>query len=444
MKVFLLQAYLGRREAPIFPLGLAYIAASLSRHEVKAFDPNVAADPYHDLVMQIEEFDPEVIGISFRNIDTTQYGDPYYYFKTLKPTLELLRKLRPRVPLVIGGPAFSIFADQIMARHPEIDLGVYLDGEESFPELLEHLDSPERVKGVYYRQNGAIHFTGERPATDFIWSLKPRWDLFELSKYDGPESIGVLSRRGCSLKCIYCVYPFLTGTVQKLRPPAGVVDEIEELVHRWGVKQFVFADSVFALPKHHAAAICREIIRRGVKVNWGAFFNERLADREFLQLAKDAGCVSYDFSSDGFNDRSLQLLRKPFTFADVWRTYQLAQTFQGVQMKFFFFANPPGQTVASYLHLMWLFFKTKFSRQQPKPVQVFVNVPRLMPNTELYAIALAEGSIAPEADLLPDTETVPLSLFYHNPQAPFVDVTFDLLHRIKTGLKKLIPNLRFS
>jgi anaerobic magnesium-protoporphyrin IX monomethyl ester cyclase len=193
MKIFLVQAYLGRREAPIFPLGLAYLASNLINHDVKVFDPNVADDPYGELAKQVKGFNPEVIGISLRNIDTTQYGDPYYYFKTVQPTIDLLKGINQKATLVIGGSAFSIFAEKIMERIPEIDFGVYLDGEESFPELLDNLKSPEAVKGIYYRENGMVKFTGYRQTTDFIWSLKPKWDLFELYRYNGPESMGVLS-----------------------------------------------------------------------------------------------------------------------------------------------------------------------------------------------------------------------------------------------------------
>jgi anaerobic magnesium-protoporphyrin IX monomethyl ester cyclase len=191
-------------------------------------------------------------------------------------------------------------------------------------------------------------------------------------------------------------------------------------------------------------AICQEIIGRNIKVKWGAFFNEKFADREFLQLAKEAGCVSFDFSSDGFTDRSLELLKKPFTRAEVLRTYRLAQQFKDVQIKFFFFANPPGQTGSAFLKLMWLFFKTKFSRQRPNPIQVFVNVPRVMPNTELYKLALAEGSIDSKADLLPEADQVPLSLFYHNPQIKAVDYVFDLLHRIKAIIKIFQSDIKVS
>ena len=42
MKVMLIQAYLGRKELPVFPLGLAMLAAVLPGHDVKIFDPNVS------------------------------------------------------------------------------------------------------------------------------------------------------------------------------------------------------------------------------------------------------------------------------------------------------------------------------------------------------------------------------------------------------------------
>lgn len=39
MKVLLVNAVLGRRQMPIFPLGLASLAAALDGHEVRVLDP---------------------------------------------------------------------------------------------------------------------------------------------------------------------------------------------------------------------------------------------------------------------------------------------------------------------------------------------------------------------------------------------------------------------
>ena len=65
----------------------------------------------------------------------------------------------------------------------EADFGVFLEGEEIFPNLLQHLNHPEKVKGLYYRRGGKVHFTGNENFLRWLYSSHPRWDVFEVEKY---------------------------------------------------------------------------------------------------------------------------------------------------------------------------------------------------------------------------------------------------------------------
>ncbi|MBI4831367.1 MAG: cobalamin B12-binding domain-containing protein [Candidatus Lindowbacteria bacterium] len=245
MKVLLIQGWLGRREKPIFPLGLCYVASALTSHEIRAVDPNVLEQPMEDLRREIEHFGPDVIGVSLRNVDTTQYRDPFVYFPAFLETVRTCKSAAPDTPVAVGGPGFSIFAEEIMARVSDIDFGVYLEGEESFPELLQHISSPGDVKGIYYREDAGVKFSGPRNAPGFANSGAPRRDFFPMEPYlNLPDSIGIQSKRGCALTCAYCTYPFLNGANVRTRPPEQVVDEVESLVANYGVKQFTFTDSV--------------------------------------------------------------------------------------------------------------------------------------------------------------------------------------------------------
>ncbi|MCI5210591.1 MAG: B12-binding domain-containing radical SAM protein, partial [Candidatus Electrothrix sp. ATG2] len=79
MKVLLVQQDMGRRtiKYPLYPIGLSYIAAALSEHEVRIFDPNVYDYPecFEKLRQEVRKFQPDIAGISIRNIDTTQRRD---------------------------------------------------------------------------------------------------------------------------------------------------------------------------------------------------------------------------------------------------------------------------------------------------------------------------------------------------------------------------------
>lgn len=153
MRVVLIQVPLGRNSpdpGPVLPLGIRAIAGSLRLrgHEVHLVDLNLSG-ALVDLEKLAEAGSFDLIGVSLRNIDTTSRRRFRYYYLELEPTLKLCRKLFGDVPITIGGAGFSLFARQIMERHATCDFGVYLEGEETACELLEHLDDPSVVRGLY-------------------------------------------------------------------------------------------------------------------------------------------------------------------------------------------------------------------------------------------------------------------------------------------------------
>ncbi len=199
MKILLVQAYLGRREkeGALYPIGLAYLAAVLGKkHEVKILDPNLYENPLEEIASVLNAFKPDVVGISQRNIDTTQLRDLFLYINALEPTVRLVRKTLPSAKILVGGSGFSLFPERIMQNIPEIDCGVYLEGEESLPELLDNMATPEKVKGLYIRKNGNMVFTGLRMLPNF--DALPFPDRNTVSKYTvfHPLAIGVQTKRG--------------------------------------------------------------------------------------------------------------------------------------------------------------------------------------------------------------------------------------------------------
>ncbi|MDI6782720.1 MAG: cobalamin-dependent protein, partial [bacterium] len=435
MKILLVQAYTGRKEfGLIYPVGLAYLAAALTtdpyHHEVRIIDPNTESDPYGSLSETMQTFLPNVVGISQRNIDTTQIRDLYIYLKTLQPTLQLVRRLAPEAITVVGGSGFSLFPEKIMERIPEIEFGVYQEAEESFPELVAKLGTPEQslprfvgVKGIYYRKNGTILFTGPRIPPDFDQVPPPRHDLTQIQKYfTSPVAIGVQSKRGCPLKCVYCSYPHLNGPLLRVRNPKSVVDEIELLTKQEQIPEYMFVDSVFNIPKPHAEAVCQELIARNLTaVKWTAFFDIKNMDAEFIQLAKKAGCSEFAFSPDALTDRALKALRKNFSEQEVRNTLVLFKKTPGVRVGYSFFVSTPGLTVGGYLKTLWYFLKENLLLVPRRKGGIGLSWIRIEPYTELERIAIAEKIITPETELLPQTEQELKSLFYLNPRLKLLD-----------------------
>jgi radical SAM superfamily enzyme YgiQ (UPF0313 family) len=398
MKVLLLQSYLGGGEPPVFPLGLACIKAQLPNHDVLGFDMNTSQRPLEELKAVIAEFSPDVIGISLRNIDSTNKREVVFYYTFFKKAIDVIKE-SSRARIIVGGSGFSMFASQIMADEPRIDYGVFLEGERTLPALLDNLSAPEAVSGIFYRKNGQVMFSGAGEPVDLNRVSLPDRGLVPVGNYQNvPDAIGIETKRGCALKCVYCIYGFLNGKTYRLRETKRIVDDIEHLIKDRGIENFTFVDSVFNIPLRHAEDICHEIIKRGLNVTWSAWFSESGLKKEFVELVRAAGCRKIILSPDGFSDKVLRALKKNITKKDILRSYDVLKRIDGYEICYNFFKNPPAQSLAALLSL--LFFCVKSKAHLGKRVHFEFNSLRIEPHTALYDIAVSEGVIRSGEDVL--------------------------------------------
>src|SRR3989338_9071561 len=202
MKLLLVQSYLGGNEPLAFPLGLACIAAQLNGHMLRGFDANTSTHPFDELKEIIKDFSPEVIGLSLRNIDSTNKREVVFYYSYLKKTIDAIKEVSD-AKIMVGGSGFSMFAREIMEEEPRIDYCIFLEGEITVPALLDNISSHEGVKGIFYRKDGNTVFTGAGGQVDLNDVGLPDRGFIPVGNYkDVPEAIGIETKRGCALKCV--------------------------------------------------------------------------------------------------------------------------------------------------------------------------------------------------------------------------------------------------
>ena len=113
---------------PVLPLGLAYItaAADSSGHTVKTLNLMMSADAQETLRKAMVEFNPEIIGISVRNIDDQKMENPRFLLDTVKEVVAQCRK-QTNATIILGGAGFSIFP-QATLDFLKADIGIQGEG----------------------------------------------------------------------------------------------------------------------------------------------------------------------------------------------------------------------------------------------------------------------------------------------------------------------------
>ena len=403
MRVFLCQSYLGpASSAPplVFPIGLAYLASMIrDDHEVYCWDPNVSQDPAKELPRLLEKTNPDVVGISFRNVDSSFSFAIRWYYPQFVSMIRTIKETVPSCKLVAGGCGFSLFAEEIMRRNPQIDFGVISEGEHSFAQLLKNLDNPERVNNLIFKRNGQIWYT-ERCIEDFEFQLPPARELFDIREYQKkPYTIGVQTKRGCGFNCIYCPSKFLAGSRYRLRSPKKVVDEIEQLLNTYDLNSYFFVDSTFNHPYEHSRRICQEMIKRKLEASWSAEFATAFMNEGFMREAVKTGCRLFYFSPDGASDRALNLLGKNTRVKHIEKTISLARSVEGANVGYGFVYDLPrynSEHVAGLARLV----PRMILELREKLYLVSLTKIRIYPRTQLYDLAVREGRISQSADIL--------------------------------------------
>ena len=98
----------------VFPLGLAQVNAALraAGHETRWMDCLADAAP---IEQTLAEFQPDLIGVSLRNIDDVAFRKRDTLYGTLFKLCERIR-LCSTARIVVGGSGFSIFPERLLER----------------------------------------------------------------------------------------------------------------------------------------------------------------------------------------------------------------------------------------------------------------------------------------------------------------------------------------
>ena len=380
------------------PVGLSYVAGATraAGHDVRFLDLLPAADARAALADALRVFGPEVVGVSVRNIDNVVHQRLTHHLGPLADLVRLIRE-QSRATIVLGGPAISILGPRALERL-DADFAVLGEGEVAFPALLAALRDGGGVAGIdglCWREGGEIRARVPVRLPRFGPSGMETW--IDWSAYEAKGGTWTIqTKRGCPMGCSYCPYPAIEGAALRRRPAAEVVDEIERVQARVGPRTFEIVDSTFNLPAEHALELCRELVRRRLRVNLTAMgVNPRTTSAELFDLMRRAGFNSMMITPEAASETMLRSLRKGFDTADVRRTARLARD-SGIASAWFFLLGGPGETRDTVEETLG-FVEAELTWR--RCLTIVMTGIRILPGTELARAAVEEGYLAPDRDL---------------------------------------------
>jgi radical SAM superfamily enzyme YgiQ (UPF0313 family) len=413
VRVLLISANTETMTMPVLPLGLACVAAATRNagNDVALLNLMFEGDAKLGIRNSIEDFHPNVIGISVRNIDDQNMPRPQFLLAPVKEIIASCRSLSD-APIILGGAGYSIFPESVL-RYLGADMGVQGEGEVVFPLLVDRIGKGGEVSDL-----PGIHLPGQPGRVADVGAVRePPLPYFEKNLDDLPLPeprlwippgadkrnlwVPVQSRRGCSLDCTFCSTSLIEGKSLRARSPDQVVKWLAEL-RETGCRNYNFVDNTFNLPPTYAKDLCRQVIQAKLDLHLWCIIYPKWIDRELVELMRQAGCRQISFGFESGSDRMLRSLNKQFNRQEVSAVSKMFAE-AGIERMGFLLLGGHGETKDTVEES--LSFADSLNLEALK---ITVGL-RIYPQTPLARTALSEGIIRADEDLL-------LPRFYVTPE----------------------------
>ncbi|MCK9219815.1 MAG: radical SAM protein [Bacteroidales bacterium] len=379
---------------PVYPLGVSYLCTYLQKrlpaYQIHIFDFNL--NSIESFKSYLTEFLPDYIGLSFRNIDDVNFYSQESFIKGYKSILDAIRETTI-VPVIIGGSAFSIYPRELFSFF-QPDFGIRGEGEESFYQLLVSLDNGAadlHIDGLVYRKDSEVVVNNRN---HFIHQPDLEFDNNLIRFYwDKAGMVNVQTKRGCPYHCIYCTYPLIEGQQVRTLDSDKILHTLSDLYYNHQINYVFFTDSIFNISNPFNRELARKIIDSKLPIHWGAYFAPYNLSLEDLKLYADAGLTHIEFGTESLSDTTLKHYGKHFNVEEVVKVSDFCNQV-GIYFCHFMIIGGYGETESTINE----------SFENSKRIGNTVFFPfvgmRIYPGTELHKLALAEGIVHPEDDLL--------------------------------------------
>lgn len=354
-----------------------------------------------DILADIYQRKPDVIGFSCY----------IWNFSMVKMLVREFHKLRPEVPIWLGGPEVSYEYERLFEEFPEVTGIMVGEGEETFRELLQSYVVTERgnagkdrIKEEGTKEDGTednlrdLEFTlpGTATRSGFFGVRKPLdmdripfcyKDLNDTEEESVKNKIIYYeSSRGCPFRCSYCL-----SSIEKqvrLRNVELVKQELQYFLDK-KVKQVKFIDRTFNCNKEHAVEIWRflSVHDNGVTNFHFEISAELLAEEEleiFSQMRP--GLIQLEIGVQTTNKETLRAIHRPSDIEKIKMTEMSVRGFHNIYQHLDLIAGLPYEDLES--------FRKSFNDVYAmRPNQLQLGFLKVLKGSEMYGKAAEYGIV---------------------------------------------------
>ena len=272
----------------------------------------------------LSKYKPDLIGIT---CTFTMNLDP------MKDTIKEVKKFDKNIYVVAGGVHVTGDTENILKDCPEIDFASTHEGEKSFLNFLEYLNTRENFNDLsqlsWIENDKLLKITKMDIPTDHFLNVTPDMTDLPLDKlssigeigtfrfYRNKNSIGsaILSNKGCRARCSFCSVRQFNGKGVRLKNNETVVDEIKYLNKKYGIDHVTWLDDDLFFDKERTIDLYKKISQLDFKITWdasnGVIASAAVAHPEIMKYAEESGCIGAYFGLESGSPKILADIHKP-------------------------------------------------------------------------------------------------------------------------------------
>jgi len=343
--------FLARNSPVVPPMGLLSVGSYLIQKglSVKIVDGQALGLSQKDILAVMEQYRPQLVGFTAVTMNISDVAS----------LARLLKERFPALVTVVGGVHITALPKRTLERYPYFDYAVLGEGEVTFYELIEALNTHRdtlSVPGLAISGNDGYRQTEPRAFVRDLDSLpREKWSLLPgLNKYYHPAlplikqlpSATLITGRGCIGRCIFCSTRFMEGQGLRIFSADRVIENVSELYHTYHIRDISFYDVNFMAAKRRFYTITDYMRRHFPDLTWSGYARVDTVDKEMLAQAKAAGCYHLSYGVESGNQKVLDFIGKGISLHEV-RTVMQQTTDLGIHTRGLFMLGHPTESKAT-------------------------------------------------------------------------------------------------
>jgi magnesium-protoporphyrin IX monomethyl ester (oxidative) cyclase len=308
-----------------------------------------------EIETEIKQFSPEIVVITAPFLG---------WWKSVFDVASAAKNVEEKIVTVLIGMDPSARPVDCL-NEPYIDFVVIGEPEQTVLELVNVLENGKsekelnKVKGIAYIKNKEATITSPRPLIENLDTLPfPARHLLPMDNYfaavkENPLRgeiskpwVAMITSRGCPQNCIFCSTRIVQGRSWRPRSPQNVIEEIEQLIKTYHIKQIDFEDGNLTYDMKRMENICDIMIERKLNLEWytpNGVRADRLDETLLAKMAR-AGCKKIRIAPESGVQRVVdQVLKKNLDLNKVETTVVSARKV-GIGVGCFFILGAIGET----------------------------------------------------------------------------------------------------